>query len=290
MGDNIKFYLILLSELVFFPFLYIKEQISKWRSVNIKLRYRLPVDKDLPVRVVIHEWGGYDISRWKNVNNISSFKCGLKYQMERFANIPNVKLHVTISDSHLFKYKEFLCKYDSDVSFVPNKGMDFAGYKFFYDLVKTKRNSYVILTNSSVNSDISLFLDGYIEYLNANQDVGMLGISYCTSMWQTLIRPNFRPHLQSFFLMTTVDVLNELVSLNHNKFPGCDITNKRLLIRNGEVFISSLVEKLGYRLAVVNPIDGKPYKFESYKFWKLPFGDIRQFVDQPNKITMINND
>lgn len=116
-------------------------------------------------------------------------------------------------------------------------------------------------------------------------EVGMLGISYCTKMIQTLVRDNFTPHLQSFFLLTTIEVLREVVALNKGKFPGNGISHKLLLIRQGEIRLSQLVRKAGYRLAVVDPQNGIPYKFECYRKWGLPKGDIRQQINTPNRIT-----
>ena len=97
--------------------------------------------------------------------------------------------------------------------------------------------------------------------------------------------------MSSFFLLTTSEVLRELVKLNHGKFPGNGITHKLLLIRKGEVKLSQLVLRLGYKLGFVLN-DGRVYTFSSkgflnngYADWKLPFGDYRIHCDFPNKIT-----
>ena len=120
-----------------------------------------------------------------------------------------------------------------------------------------------------------------------NPDVGILGISYSTKMYQTLIRRNFTPHIQSFFLFTTIDVLNEIVENNQGHFPGENISNKRLLIRKGEIGLSTLALKLGYNLAVVFPTTGKPFKFVNQSQWDKPLGDIRLKIDCPNRINPI---
>ena len=166
---------------------------------------------------------------------------------------------------------------------VSNVGLDFSGYASFFDRIKDLPNSYVILSNSSVNAIQTDFIDSYIEYMDANDDVGMLGISCCSKCYQTLIRNNFNPHLQSFFLLTTISVLREVVETNDGKFPGIGISNKRLLIREGEIKLSQKVLALGYNLAVVTK-DG-PIKFNGVKNdWPMPLGDYRYYTNTPNAI------
>lgn len=280
--------LVLLRELLLSPILYVKNILILEKAV--KRRVRKPVTTDT-VYVEVHEWAGYPISRMKQLKNGRIFQCGLEYQLGRFNMAKRyskykVDLTVTVSDIDNYPYDMKYLKGNCDrVLSVPNIGLDFSGYASFFQLVKDKPNSYVILSNSSINSSIDNFLDGYIEYLEENPDVGMLGVSYCTKMYQTLIRNNFTPHLQSFFLLTTVEVLKELVHLNGDKFPGIDITNKQLLIRNGEIKLSQLIMNLGYKLAVVRPDNGEPFKFTNKKAWNILKGDVRQTVNCPNRIT-----
>lgn len=275
--DKYKFYITLCLELVFWPFLWLRQQfIMTFGKTKVASRFRKAVDCN-SVIVNVHEWGKYPETRKKTIKNWKTFECGFKYQKERFQNI--AELVITMSETDR-----------NNVIAVSNKGMDFSGYQTVYEKFKDGPNRYIILTNSSVNAIQEDFLDGYIQYMEHNPDVGMLGVSYCTKMIQTLVRRNFTPHLQSFFLLTTIDVLHEVVRANNGKFPGAGVDHKLMLIRQGEIKISKLVQKLGYRLAVVNPINGIPYKFECYKEWKLPFGDIRQQIEMPNRITPIKND
>lgn len=288
MKNRIDFYFLLLRELILFPFLYLREFYWKrYKQSGTNKKQRKPVE-DKRVSVGIHEWGGYKPVRVKNIKNVSSFQCGLSGQLQRFSKYSYVDLVVTLSDSEKYPYFDVVFGYTDKVIKVSNKGFDFSGYNAFYQSVKDQPNRYVILTNSSVHFSQDDFLDGYIDYIEQNPDVGMLGVSYCTCMWQTLVRNNFTPHLQSFFLLTTTRVLNEVVALNQGKFPGAGIDHKLLLIRRGEIRLSRLVQKAGYRLAVVNPQDGIPFKFTDYRHWKLPKGDIRQLLSEPNKITPIS--
>lgn len=289
MKSKYTFYGILIIEFFTLPFKYI----FHWCQVLLKRdtkenKIRLNVSSE-EIRVVIHEWAGYAPIRFKKIKNGVIFECGLTGQLKRFLNNPSVNLTITMSDA--WRYKDLTSlKNMVEVIEVPNVGMDFSGYSTYYEKIKKLPNQYVIFTNSSVNSIQEEFLGAYIKYMEQNLDVGMLGISYCTKMMQTLMRINFMPHLQSFFLLTTIDVINQVVKLNKGKFPGADIDHKLLLIRNGEIYLSKLVLQLGYNIAVVNPINGYPYKFTSYRKWSIPFGDIRQIIKTPNRITPITID
>lgn len=284
------FYFILLGELLLFPILYIKNILVCKRRRSKRIREPVLTDK---VYVVVHEWAGYSASREKRLKNGTIFQCGLEYQLNRFSTARQysqyqIDLTVTMSGLDDYPYDiNYLKDKCNRVLNVPNIGLDFSGYSSFFNHIKDMSNSYVILSNSSVNSSIDIFLDDYIGYMESNPDVGMLGVSYCTKMYQTLVRNNFTPHLQSFFLLTTIDVLKKVVNANHGSFPGVNIENKQLLIRNGEIKISQLIMKLGYSLAVIRPDNGKPFKFSEKGLWDIPKEDIRQKVDAPNRINCI---
>ena len=253
------------------------------------IKYRKSVENDI-LYIGIHEWGGYKPMRRKHINKtIQDFDCGLEYQLKRFNNYNgtrHIDLTVTISDIEVYADIEKLKNCCHRLIPVSNIGMDFSGYSTFFKLIERQKNSYVLLTNSSVNAHQVDFIDSYLDYLEKNPDVGMLGISCCSKCYQTLIRHNFTPHLQSFFLLTTIDVLNEAIKLNGGKFPGSGISNKQLLIREGEIKLSQLVLQLGYKLAVVT--QKGPVKFDNNpKNWILPWGDYRCYTSAPNAINPI---
>lgn len=242
---------------------------------------------DKTLYVCIHEWGGYPLVRRKHINStICDWQCGLKYQLDRFNNYKGgraIEMTVTISDLYLCRDIEYIVTHCDQIIPVSNRGMDFSGYATFFEGLKGAKNCYVLLTNSSVNSLQSDFLDGYIDYMESNTDVGMLGVSCCSKCYQSLVRSNFTPHLQSFFLLTTLAVLEEVVESNSDRFPGAGVANKQLLIRRGEIAISQLVLRLGYKLAVVT--EAGVVKFDNNpRNWRLPNGDIRTYTDRPNAI------
>ncbi len=290
-----KFYLVLIVELVFSPFLYLLEFFKKHISLKTSNeKTRKGIENDTVI-VGIHDWVGYNLTRKKVVNNIE-FDCGLNYQLDRFLNYGGdrtIELNVTISGlegSDYNKYKKI------NFTKVKNVGMDFQGYARTIANSRLKKNSYVLLMNSSVEATQVEFLDSYIDFFEGNREVGLLGISYSTKMYQTLIRNNFTPHVQSFFLISTLDIFNEVIRFNGGEFPGQNISNKRMLIRFGEIKLSKIIEKLGYKLAIITE-DGYPYIFPKSKFgfqtafkqWKLPMGEYRHHVKHPNKINRIVN-
>lgn len=286
------FYLALCCELLFSPFWYMYNFLNRGKE---KMGYRNRSNIQSPIIYVeTHEWAGYSFVRKKTLKNGLRFSCGIEFQLERFRlerlnSIHEIDYTVTISDLEKYPMYDIISikKRCNRILNVSNVGLDFSGYAAFFDTIKNKANSYVILSNSSVNARMDIFLDDYIEYMENNLDVGMLGISYSTKVYQTLIRNNFNPHLQSFFLLTTIDVLKEVVEVNGGHFPGKNISDKRLLIREGEVGLSKLVLSLGYNLAVVYPETGVPFKFKSKSEWDKPLGDVRLTVGHPNRITPI---
>lgn len=289
-----KFYLTLCGELILSPWLYFKN-FMKWhfgdsKKVDFINRVRVPVDGN-KLSVCVHEWGGYEGKRIKKIKNIAEFECGLDYQLKRFQNYKGkyeVDLTVTISDAHLLKNK--IVK--ANVIEVANEGMDFSGYATFFETIKNEENQYVILTNSSVNKVNVDFIDDYLDFFSKDQTIGMLGVSCNSKMYQTFIRNNFNPHLQSFFLLTTTEVLKEIVKKN-NGFSGKGIDHKLALIRNGEIKLSRIVMDLGYKLVCILE-DGKPLFFDKKCYvdngkesWGNFFMDYRLFLKSPNAISSL---
>jgi len=294
--ERLKFYLIILFELFLSPVLYIynflKWTIGKYfynapKSILIN---RQPV-VDNVINICIHEWGGYEGKRIKIIKGALPFECGLYYQLQRFNKYRGkyvINTTVTLSDHELLASK-IEAKRIINVS---NRGMDFSGYSAFYSKIKDKGNRYIILTNSSVNAQQEDFLEGYIDFLEKNLNVGMLGVSYSSRIYQSVIKNNFNPHLQSFFLITTTEVLDKIVKLN-NKFPGAGVDYKLSLIRKGEVRLSNSVMELGYSLACVLE-NGSVHVFDKgcltdngHSSWKVPFMDYRLITKHPNKLNSI---
>lgn len=278
------FFQIWIKDILLYPYHLYK--LKKIKRADITSQ-RKEIKNDI-IYIGIHEWGGYPQVREKKVKNVKPFVCGLKYQLERFkkdkVQFP-INLTITMSDIEKYKDAESLKSLCDNFISVPNLGMDFSGYSAFFNSIRNKDNAYVILTNTSINEKIDCFLLDYINYMEKNKDVGILGISCSSKYYHTLVRNNFNPHLQSFFLLTTIDVLRQIVELNNGEFPGVKQANKHLLIRNGEVKLSRLALELGYNLAIVNE-NGETVKF-NYKSYPMPKGDLRIKSKFPNRINPI---
>ena len=158
---------------------------------------RLPINSPY-VEVCVHEWGGYPLTRTK-VFGKKMVTCGLNGQLKRFEQYRQcgkARLTICLSDESRYQHHDFVSEHcDKLIAIDSNIGMDFGGYSAFYNMIKNKEDCYVLLTNTSVDSSQCDFLDGYIHYMEMNLDVGMLGISYSTRMYHTLIRRNFVPLL-----------------------------------------------------------------------------------------------
>lgn len=279
-----KFYLSLLLELILSPWEYIRNFV-KWNFGNSnKYKFSHTIRKPIAenkLAVCVHEWGGYNGKRLKKIKNIPEFECGLDYQLNRFQNYKGkyeLDLTITISDSHLLE-TEVNCLKTINVS---NIGMDFSGYEAFYESIKNMENQYVILTNSSVNKLQIDFIDDYLDFFKNNTSIGMLGISFNPKMYQSFIRNNFNPHLQSFFLLTTTEILKEVVTVN-KKFPGKGIDHKLALIKFGEIKLSKNVMDLGYKLCCILE-NGKPFLFD-----KNSFSDNGRSIIKYNKDSRLTN-
>jgi len=294
-SSKFSFYLLLLGELIIAPLKYLQNQI-KWsfgdsRNTRCALKKRVPVLSD-NVAVCVHEWGGYKDRRKKKINNIKEFECGLYYQLLRFGNYHGKRsLNLTVSISEKFLMKEHIK--NVKMIEVSNVGMDFSGYEQFFESIKNDDNQYVILTNTSVNKKQVDFIDEYIDYFEQHETIGIMGVSVSSKIYQSLIRNNFNPHLQSFFLLTTTAVLKEIVEKN-GCFPGKGIDHKLMLIRMGEVRLSKVAMELGYQLACILE-DGKPFVFDKAFFkdngrrsWHIPFGDYRLGAENPNAINPLH--
>ncbi len=291
----IKFYLILIFEAIFSPVLYLIEVLKKLGLLPVNYHFKANINRKEAnadkLLVCIHDWAGYDLIRKKRFKNGKEIECGLSYQIERFINYKgekSIEYLVTISDIEQHP-KE---KYEGiNIKAVSNIGFDFSGYGDFVENLRDE-NCYILLMNTSVEKTQTDFIDDYIDYMESNPSIGLLGISYSTKKFQTLIRNNFEPHVQSFFLLTTSDILKQ-ISIVNNGFPGKFIKHKRLLIREGELKISSIIKRMGYSLAIISE-NGQPFifptstnKYSKHKMWKMPYGDYRYAVDTPNKINRI---
>jgi hypothetical protein len=257
-----------------------------------------PINK---VSFILHEWAGYPIEREKFINkSIPKFSCGLKNQIDSLNGFAkchnssrqyNYNLSISeLTDSYLqMLLNEGLNLDNFEIKSTNNIGMDLGGYAHILKQDLTgKSDELFFLINTSVSGNYSLKLEGYIQAFEKYPNLGLLGISYSTKVYQTLIRNNFTPHLQSFFLVARSSALKKMLSKNNNEFPGEFEKNKLALIRFGEAKITSMIQKIGYEVGVVEPngilhFIPKSELFDNgYNSWVLPHGDRRLTNEAPN--------
>jgi len=259
------------------------------------------------INFVVHEWAGYPLERIKQIkHHLPSFPCGLKNQIDslidyntKFKSMRKVSYNLSITDLNI-DYLQNINKEGVNIEMFKiysknNLGMDIGGYSnVIKQLVNTKDNELFFLINTSVSGNYGEKLEEYIKAFERYPNLGLLGISYSTKVYQTLIRNNFTPHVQSFFLVARSSALAKLLSTNNNEFPGEFEINKLALIRFGEARITSKIQKLGYDVGVVEP-DGKLHFIpkrvffnNGYNSWKLPHGDRRLSNGAPNFVHQLN--
>lgn len=305
--SRLKFYILIFFELLLFPllflFVYLK---NNFPSSIFKQTIKYKINKnDLSKKIifVVHEWAGYDFSRKKQIKYVNKeFDCGLKYHMERINcyNGPfDLEKIITISDFSPEYQKSLESKdfYNSSYKIYPvsNLSMDFSGYNHVAKNLLPEEDCFVFLTNSSVESAKVDFIDNHVKIFLEDPTLGLLGVSYCTKIYQSFIRNNFHPHVQSFFLVTRASVLKELLALNNGNLPGAKEAFKLSLIRFGEVKFTKDIQKLGYKVGIIledmnfYEIPKSSILDSGFSRWSQPFGDFRLYANNPNRINLSKN-
>jgi hypothetical protein len=289
----IKFYLYIIFEYLNCLFFGKKDQ----EEITVKIRRKNDNSLSDNIVFLIHEWAGYPFVREKIIKRTQNkFTCGLKYSLERinsYIGKYKVEKILTISDCsdeyiERLKLSDFF-KEDINIIPVTNKSMDFSGYSYLaHKIVSTKQNKLVFFSNTSVNAIKCDFIDQYIDVFLNNKNLGLLGISYSSKIYQTFVRNNYTPHIQSFFFLTTTEVLEKIIIFNKDVFPGEKSDYKLSIIRFGEVKLSQIVQKLGFDIGIIDE-KGKLLilPIEENDATDLVIGDYRLFVKNPNKINKI---
>ncbi|MFU1858177.1 hypothetical protein ACK8HY_14255 [Sphingobacterium sp. NGMCC 1.201703] len=265
-------------------------------QVQVMKKQRSPILNN-EVIVHTHEWSGYASERHKVIKyTANKFLCGLRFHFERlqqYRGIRPIRNILTVSDlndnySEKLKSEKFFDK-SVEIYGVPNRGMDFGGYGFVVKNLIAGDNRYIFLTNTSINADSAIFIDEYTDLFSKHSNLGLLGISYSSKVYQSLIRDNYTPHVQSFFLLTTTDILREITAANGGVFPGENEDYKLSIIRFGEARLSQITLSLGYDIGIVNE-EGRLQLLPVQKDSSLVEGDYRLFIKKPNFINKIINE
>lgn len=290
----IKFYLYVLYEYILYLLFRIDLTKRNKRSLKtVRDDSKISLDK---VIYHVHEWAGYPFVRQKLIKyrNIS-FSCGLRFSLERL-KIYNGKYKLnkilTISDNREIYMKDLkrqgFFQDDIDIVSVDNYAMDFSGYSMVTRrLVLDDVDYCVFFSNTSVNAKLVEFIDDYVQVYLQNKNIGLLGISYSSKIYQTLIKDNFSPHIQSFFFLTSSNVLRKVMDNNGQIFPGEKEKYKLSLIRFGEAKLSRIVQDLGLDIAIINgngELQILPQSKNDTEKNEIVDGDYRLYVQEPNTI------
>jgi hypothetical protein len=297
---NISLVLIsqILCEVLLFPFL-----VLFWTGWNrysrhipfpkIKKATRKTREDDQAV-ICLHDWLGYPGERYKTLKNGIKFSCGrtkILRGIQEYKNKIPTELLVSLSGSGAYDFDHQSVK---KVIKTENRGKDFKGYSLMLqEILKLPGNPFVVLMNSSVAGGFyEGWLDDYCSILKNDRSIGLLGIS-TRARFPGLIKNHFVPHLQSFFLVSTREVLSIILQLNGGMLPGAAEKNKFRLIQKGEIGLSLQILKLGFAIAAV--YQGNVIKFRlrnrfsnNISQWPFPLEDIRLTLTPgqiPNSIT-----
>ena len=215
--------LILLSqifcEVLLFPFL-----VLFWAGWNRYSRH-IPFPKikkatrktseDVHAVICLHDWLGYPGERQKTLKNGIKFSCGrtkiLRGLQEHKNKIPT-EIFVSLSGHGAYDFDHQSVK---KVILTENRGKDFRGYSLMLqEILKLPGNPFVVLMNSSVAGGFyDGWLDDYCSILTNDRSIGLLGIS-TRARFPGLVKNHLAPHLQSFFLVSTKEVLSKILQLN----------------------------------------------------------------------------
>ena len=246
------------------------------------------------VQIIIADWMGYPLKRRKKIKN-RTVKCGLGRFLKQVSKYNEdidfeCTLIINANDSPTKKkrlyefyqpantretYLELANSYPfvTSVQFRDNRGMDIGAYSEGLGYLRTKNHiGDVLFLNSSVAGPAEHnWLSKYRRLLYAKERAGLVGISLNSSNTCLESRP-FAPHVQSFFLYTNMDILNQLFP---NGFNGANSENpscKDDLVLSGEIGISEKFLAAGY--GICSSTFPGFYYYQGDE-WSIPEGDIR---------------
>lgn len=232
------------------------------------------------MKIIVADFGNYPLYREKNIcgniircgignlfENMERFKAGVPYDVILVINLANnTEENKEVCNSLQEKYP-FIKK----VIFRDNSGFDFGAYDAGYQYLKSiDHKGDVLFINSSVRGPShDYWLVKYL-YLFYRENLGLCGISL-NSHTTHMLEPVFKPHVQSFFMLTSMKVLKKVFS---ESLPGCNlVTDDHLrIITEGEIEFSQRILEHGYGICGELFSDFIFYKNNE---WKVPFGDPR---------------
>ncbi|MDD3906131.1 MAG: rhamnan synthesis F family protein [Candidatus Omnitrophica bacterium] len=236
------------------------------------------------VRIVLNDFIDYPLRRRKAIFR-RKFWCGigcLLENMSRFKAGADFKVILVINSSGGPEMKEKKLLYSSlrrkypfilDIIFRDNSGFDFGAYDAGYRYLKATgySNDIIFMNSSAIGPSDDHWLSQYSDLFHDKpKNIGLCGISL-NSHTTHLEKKEFKPHVQSFFIYTSMNVMSRVFGDSLAETVPA-LSEKLDIISAGEIGFSWKVIEAGYG------ITSKLFKdFVYYKDaeWTVPCGDMR---------------
>ncbi|MBT5856386.1 hypothetical protein HOH87_07135 [bacterium] len=207
----------------------------------------------MKMKLIIIDWAGYPLFRNKDLL-LYRLSCGLaplfKSMDTMDAGTP-FSVTLVINDGRPEQqaiYKRLMDRYDwiTDLLFRDNVGQDFGAYQAGYQsCLDEGYDGEIAFLNTSIKGPVT---DGWLlahhNAFNAKTNLGVYGLSMDSHYG---IPANiFSPHVQSYFLYTTISILK---SVFPEGLPGIKETDRKQIINKGEVGFSSAMLNAGYGIS-----------------------------------------
>jgi len=258
---------------------YSKRIRDKKRELFFKYFYR---GERPNVKIILTDFSGYPLYRKKPICK-SLIDCGIgnffDNAMKYIAGVDfEVILIITSEDSEskeiLNRYESLLPKYPfiKKLFLVDNRFFDFGAYNRGYQYLRsTDYRGDVVFMNSSVRGPYNNYwLLKYSYLFHSNKNIGLCGISLNshTTHLQTYV---FKPHVQSFFMYTSMVVLTSVFGAS--LFEEVDVPISKIdVISKCEIGFSQKILEHGYGICSA--------LFENFVYykgnkWRVPKWDLR---------------
>jgi len=242
------------------------------------------------IKVVLADWSGYPACRkktfsWVDPEDASnrigySIDCGISPLLqgffsykagEEFSVVVVVSSSTGRDTSRLAEIEKMCNRYAfiDELFIKDNLNMDIGSYSLGYQyLLASQFSGDIIFLNTSCRPPrADNWLASYKKLFHSSPDIGLCGIS---------INSAISPHVQSFFIYTSTDILSRCFSGSSlTKVPVC--SSKEQLILDGEVWISQVVISNGFSL-ISSSFPDFVYSSKQLK-WLQPEGDLRYMKD-----------
>jgi hypothetical protein len=258
-----------------------KQWVKARRDENFLKRYQ-NVNKP-NVKIILNDFAQFPLYREKKILG-STIKCGIGNLFKRISKfkagaefgiilvINSTDDRETIKKKGIYVALERKYRFIEKIIFRDNVGFDFGAYNTGYQYLKSAGyKDDVLFMNSSVRGPYNNYwLLKYTYLFHRDKNIGLCGISI--NSHATHLKNNlFRPHVQSFFMYTNMNVLTKVFN---DSLQGADINSKvpADIVSGGEIKFSERIIDHGYGICSKLFDDFIYFKGNA---WTIPSGDTR---------------